>query len=370
MPTPQRRHQPGLMRQLIEQPQRFQFFQAVRLIKLWLRRGAPAHETLGQPGQRAPTLDRVLRFRNSVSLAFPASQIEALSVEGDEALSIGADKALSIGGDAADALPRRIHLTPAFMGMLGVHGLLPYDYTETIAAQIRYDKNEGGRAFFDTFSQRSMMLFYRAWENSRVEYRVGADGGDGFLALQLALAGRHPCRPNGAPFKPADAIIADEVAARYAALIRHRPLSSDVIAAVLTEYFGLPFRLEGFVGAWETQPPQEQTQLGVLNCQLGVDSLAGPRYWRRDLCARLWIGPLSRADFDRFLPLGSGGKALKAVLALFAVATVRFDVRLILQAAQIAPAALDGSAPLGHGAFLLSGPAPADRHVSLYHIQF
>lgn len=366
MPTPQRRHQPGLMRQLIEHPQRFQFFQAVRLIKLWLRRGAPAHELTGQPGQRAPTLERVLRFRNSVSLAFPASQIEALTVEGDAPDSgDGAPQ-----NEDAGQTPRRIHLTPAFMGMLGVHGLLPYDYTETIAAQIRYDKNEGGRAFFDMFSQRSMMLFYRAWENSRVEYRVGADGGDGFLALQLALAGRHPCRPNGAPPKAADAIIADEVAARYAALIRHRPLSSDIIAAVLTEYFGLPFRLEGFVGAWETQPPQEQTQLGVLNCQLGVDSLAGPRYWRRDLCARLWIGPLSRADFDRFLPLGSGGKALKAVLALFAVATVRFDVRLVLQAAQIAPAALDGRAPLGHGAFLLSGPAPADRHVSLYHIQF
>lgn len=343
MPTPQRRDQPGLIRQLFEQPQRFQFFQAVRLIKLWLRRG--------QPGRQ---LEDVLRFKNSVSLAFPASQIEALTIE----------------TDAADAPPRRIHLTPAFMGLLGVHGLLPYDYTETIAAQIRYDKNEGGRAFFDTFSQRSMTLFYRAWENSRVEYRVDADGGDAFLPLQLALAGKYPCRPNGRPPKSADGDIAAEVAARYAALIRHRPLPSDVIAAVLTEYFGLPFRLEGFVGAWETQPRQQQTQLGLRNCQLGVDTMAGPRYWRRDLCARLWIGPLSRADFDRFLPLGSGGKALKAVLALFAVATVRFDVRLILQAAQIAPAALDGRAPLGHGAFLLSGPTPADRHVSLYHIQF
>ena len=369
MPAPKRRHQSSLIRQLIDQPQRFQFFQAVRIIDLWLRRGAPAH---------GRTLDAVLRFKNSVSLRFPTSQIEALSVDADG--PVDSDDALQSALDNRQL--RRIRLTPAFMGFLGVNGVLPYDYTDTIAAQIHFDKNEAGRAFFDTFSHRSMTLFYRAWEKCRVEYRIDDKGRDSFLQLQLALAGRQATQASvrqqasqrrqasAMVAAPADGVIAGEVAARYAALIRHRPLPVDVIAGVLTEYFGLPFRLEPFVGAWETQRPEERTRLGVHHCQLGTNTMLGPRYWRHDLCVRLWIGPLSRADFDRFLPIGSGGKALKSVLALFAVPTVRFEVRPILRQPDITPVALDFQSRLGYGTFLVSKPSETDQDQTRYYITF
>lgn len=361
MPTPKRRHQSSLIRHLIEQPQRFQFFQAVRVLDLWLRRGAYAH------GQ---TLDTVLRFKNSVSLSFPPSQIEALTVEAE--VPVGSDSALQA------ALERRqlhhIHLTPAFMGFLGVSGVLPYDYTNSIAAQIHYDKDESGRAFFDCFSHRLMTLFYRAWEKCRVEYRLDDQGRDGFLPLQLALAGKHPVRAGSATARPAvdppPETIPAEVAARYAALIRHRPLPTDAIAGVLSEYFCLPFRLQALVGAWETQQPQERSRLGGQHRRLGHNVMLGPRYWRRDLCVRLWVGPLARADFDRFLASGSGGKALAAVLALFAVPTIRFEVRLLLRARDVKPAVLNSRSRLGQGAFLLSKPQHADQMQTRYYIKF
>lgn len=368
MPAPKRRHQSSLIRHLIDHPQRFQFFQAVRVIDLWLRRGAAAH---------GRTLDTVLRFTNSVSLTFPASQIEALALDADTPLD--SDSALQSALENRQLL--RVRITPAFMGFLGVNGVLPYDYTDTIAAQIHFDKNEGGRAFFDAFSHRSMILFYRAWEKCRVEYRIDDKGRDGFLLLQLALAGRQPTqaseRRRASAVRPApadagvpDERIADEVRAHYAALIRHRPLPVDVIAGVLTEYFGLPFRLQPFVGAWETQRPEERTRLGIHHCQLGSNTMLGPRYWRHDLCVRLWIGPLSRADFDRFLPIGSGGKTLKSMLALFAVATVRFEVRLILRQPDITPVALNFYSRLGYGTFLVGKPPAADQHQTRYYITF
>lgn len=356
MPTPQWRHHASLIRRLIDQPQQFQFFQAVRVIELWLRRGAPA---------RGRTLDAVLRFRNSVALGFPASQIEALSVAADVAL----DSDAALQGALEQGLLRHIHLTPAFMGFLGVKGALPYVYTDTIAAQIHFDKNEGGRAFFDTFSHRSMTLFYRAWEQCRVEYRRDINGGDGFLPLQLALAGKTPARA-GAAARPAAEDIADEVVARYAALIRHRPLPVDMIAGVLADYFGLPFRLEAFVGGWETLPPEERTRLGVHHCQLGINTMLGARYWRRELRVRLWIGPLARADFARFLAAGSGGRALKKMLALFAVATVRFEVRPILRVQDVGPVVLNRRSRLGQGSFLLSKPATSDQASHRYTITF
>jgi type VI secretion system protein ImpH len=380
MPTTQRRHHLSLIRSLIEQPQRFQFFQAMRVLDLWLRRGAPHH---------GRTLDSVLRFQNSVSLGFPPSQIEALSVDAD--VPVDDDSALQAALE--QRFLRRIRLTPAFMGFLGIHGVLPYDYTDTIAAQIHFDKNEGGRAFFDTFSHRTMTLFYRAWEKCRVEYRVDDQGRDGFLQQQLALAGRQTtladrrrqatttAAANVAVAAPAaglaggderidDGFIGDEVAARYAALLRHRPLPADVIAGVLSEYFDLPFRLDTFVGGWQTQRPEDRTRLGVHNSVLGVNMMIGTRYWRHDLCVRLWIGPLCQADFDRFLPNGSASKALRSMLALFAVPALCFEVRPLLRQADVRPMTLGGPGRLGYDAIMLTRPPSADLQQARYHINF
>jgi len=365
MPATKWRRQSSLIRHLIDQPQRFQFFQAMRLLDLWLRRGAPAH---------GRSLDTVLRFKNSVSLSFPPSQIEALSIDAD--VPVDDDGALQAALERRQV--RRVRLTPAFMGFLGVKGVLPYDYTDSIAAQIHFDKNQGGRAFFDAFSHRSMLLFYRAWEKCRVEYRVDDQGRDSFLPLQLALAGRLPTKADarrraGTPAPAAadtDDNLADEVVARYAALIRHRPMPAGAIPGVLTEYFGLPCRLESFIGGWQSQPREDHTQLGVHHHQLGDNVLLGPRYWRHDLCVRLWIGPLTHADFDGLLPDGGTNKALRSLLALFAVPAVSVEVRPILRQADITPAALDGRARVGYSAFLLTKPAPADHDQARYHIHF
>lgn len=359
MPAPKRRPQSALMRQLIERPQQFQFFQAVRLIDLWLRRSVAAS------GQ---TLDRVLRFKNSVSLSFPPSQIEALSVDADAGVDTGTDPALQAALDQGQL--RHIHITPAFMGFLGISGVLPYYYTDAIAAQIHYDKNEGGRAFLDMFSHRSMTLFYRAWEKCRIEYRLDANGKDGFLPLPLALAGIRPGPLHAIAARDPGDILAEEVVAHYAALIRHRPVSADMMVGVLNEYFGLPFRLEQFVGAGETLRPDERSRVGVVNRHLGVNAILGQRYRRRDLCVRLWIGPLGRAEFDHFLPGAGGGKALKALLALFAVPTIRFEVRLILRAADVASVKLDRNSRLGRGSFVTTKPAAVDQDKTRYYIRF
>ena len=366
MPTPKRRPQSGLIGQLIEHPHRFSFFQAVRVIDLWLRRGAPAH---------GKTLDTVLRFKNSVSLGFPASEIEALSV--DASVPVPGDDAPQ--GALDQRRLRHIRITPAFMGFLGVNGVLPHDYTATIAAQIHYDKNEGGRAFFDSFSHRSITLFYRAWAKCRIECRGDDEGRDGFLDMQLALAGRQRRREPAPVIDPAteptaDVVLPDEVVARYAALIRHRPMPGDMIAGVLADYFGVPFRFQPFVGDWVTIGPENRTVLGGKmagkTSVLGYGAMLGPRYWRRDAIARLWVGPLARADFDRFLAGGSAGRALKSMLALFAMPTVVFEVRLILRAADIKPATLDARSRLGRGAFLVTAARTVDDGQTRYHIAF
>jgi type VI secretion system protein ImpH len=146
-----------LIARLLAEPQRFEFVQAVRLLLLAL-------DERGIPERRA--LARHLRFANSLKLAFPPSQLEAV---------------------APDANGYR--LTPAFMSLLGAHGALPLHVTERILA-LPADGGEAdaARAFLDMFSTRMVALWYRAWQKYRVEH-LGAGPRDAFLPMLLALAG-------------------------------------------------------------------------------------------------------------------------------------------------------------------------------------
>ena len=108
----------------------------------------------------------------------------------------------------------------------------------------------------------------------------------------------------------------------------------------------------------------------MAHCQLGMDTMAGPRYWSRALCVRVRIGPLARRDYDSFLPGGPAARALRELLALFCVPTLRFEIRLVLRAADVRPSMLDQPTSLGLGTFLLSTPAAADRDDTHYFITF
>jgi type VI secretion system protein ImpH len=58
-----------VIERLLREPWRFEFFQAVRVLELWLkRRGRRPHGLVPD----------MLRFRNTLSLGFPASQLEAI----------------------------------------------------------------------------------------------------------------------------------------------------------------------------------------------------------------------------------------------------------------------------------------------------
>ncbi|QGZ42215.1 type VI secretion system protein ImpH [Pseudoduganella flava] len=322
MQAPAWRHPTGLIRALFDRPHSFAFFQAVRLLDAWLR---------------PSPLEHALRFRNSVSLGFPAGQIETLVSDGT-----------------------RIHLTPAFIGFLGIKGALPYFYTEAIAAQVHGERSDASRAFLDCFSQRSVLLFYRAWEKCHVEYRLGKDGRAALLTMQLCLA--------GLPRHAGTAALPVEVAAHHAPSIGQQPVCAELLTAILREHFRVPIRLEPFVDVWETLAPSELSVLGERNCRLG-DVVLGSRYRTRSSCVRLWLGPLSRIELDHFLPEAPGGEALAAMLALFAVPALRYEIRLILRAQDVKPIVLDRSWRLGYASFLVTSRSANDRHETRYLIE-
>lgn len=357
MRTPQRRFEPSVIERLFEQPYRFQFFQAVRMLELWLKKN-------GLPREGA--VASFLRFQNSLSLNFPASQLEAMDTEPH---ALARDSA-ALGEALQRGELKYIRITPAFMGFLGTAGALPAHYTERIAAHALYERDDGPRAFLDTFSNRTLALFYEAWRKYRLELQYEIDGKDRFLPLLLSMAGlgnhalRHRLSDGGEG-------VLDESVGYFAAAMRHRPASAAMIGKVLSDYFGEPINVTQFIGAWYDVPPTQQTTLGGTNAQLGMSALVGGRVWQRDLRMRLTVGPLDRAGFDAFLPGGLAARALAKMLTMFTGLTLEYEVHIVLRAPDVDGVTLSEErhgGRLGWDSFLCTAPETRDRDDLRYEL--
>lgn len=341
MQTAKRQHGPVMIRRLLAAPHRYRFAQLLNiLVRILRQQGVPYAQAFSQ----------VLRFRNSLSLSFPASEIESIQFESPDA-----------SGPSRSGHPR-IVITPAFIGLLGASGALPLHDTERAAAKISLGEDESWQPFVDLFSNRVVGLFYEAWGKYRVEHGLDTRGRDDLLPLLSALGGLRP-----ASFGPARpyASIPAEVAGFYAGLLRTRPIAASTVERVLSEYFGVPVRLEEFVGAWDPVPAKMRSTLGVTEPVLGFGAALGARLWRNDLRVRLHIGPLDEETAKEFLPLGRSHAALHDMVSLFAVPSVQYEVRLLLGKPCLKPLTLrtrgEDRKRLGWNSFLTLTAGKASR---------
>ncbi len=365
MPTTQRRQPLAVVEQLLDQPHRFEFMQAVRLLERWFMQ----QEQLGS----AEVLQQRLRFRNSLSLSFAPSEIAQLEVrprpEPAAESRRDADTANPAEAGTTGAI-ERLELTPAFMGLLGLNGALPMFYTEQFQQREQYQRDTAGRAFLDIFQHRAVALFYQAWRKHRLPLQYEQNRRQHFLPMMLSIAGVG----QGAlqdRLKAGEGGVADDALAYYAGALQQRPVSASTMARVLQHYFRVPVKLEQFVGRWFALGTSSQTSLGLGNAQLGQSALVGERVWQRDLRLRLSLGPMPADRFSRFLPGGPGERALRELLTLFTGVSLEYEVRLTLAAASVHPARLvdDDQAPrLGWDAFLITRPADTDRSDAGYEL--
>ena len=332
MRTPQRRLDAGLIADSRQSPERYEFFQLVRLYELAFR------------GEGGDAVSERIRFRNSLRLGFAPSQVDGIE----------ASPASGEGGTG----PERVEITPAFMGMLGVHGALPTHYTEQVIHRERHLKDTAGRAFLDLFTNRSVGHFYRAWKKYRLPVQYEMDRRNRFLPLLLSLTGLGMAGLRGRL-----GAIDDESIARLAGLLRQRPMSAEALQRVLGSYFSERVEIEQFVGRWYVLPPAQRSQLGAGSLTLGRDAFVGERVWQCNLRIRVRIGPLPRARYLAFLPRGELAAALGKLLFLATGGQLEHEIRPMLRAADVVPCVLGRASGcrLGHDSFLLTRPSAADR---------
>ena len=156
-----------LNQELLEEGYRFNFFQAVRLLeRIYPERSSVGFEVTPQ--------NEVVRFKNNPTLNFPASQIQEIIDVDDEFYE-----------------QRRLEMYVNFMGMIGITGVLPIQYTELAMDRARY-RDKTLASFLDIFTHRAVSLFFRAWEKLGTSARCDADFAGRCAAEATAPA---HCRP-------------------------------------------------------------------------------------------------------------------------------------------------------------------------------
>ena len=326
---------------LKEEPFRFRFFQAVRL----LQRLSPHREMVGN--FVTPSTE-VVRFTARRALTFPASEVHALEFL-----------------DNKPAL-----MTVNFMGLTGPEGVLPLCYTDFVIE--RWERRDTGVAdFFDIFNHRIVSLFYQAWEKYRftVSYERGEKDRLSQNLADLIGLGTAGLQQRLSPD------VADESLLYYTGLLSQRPHSAVGLEQVLSDYFEVPVAIDQFTGKWYRLDKRNQTSLTESNTlyeSLGIGTVVGDQVWDQQSLVRVRLGPLELSQYLDFLPGGAAYKALRRLVNFYSGEQLDFEAQLILKRDKVPPCTLgeqDETAPqLGWVTWMKSGEMgrdPADTIIPL-----
>jgi type VI secretion system protein ImpH len=311
MVTTNRRTDSSVTQRLFNEPYRFDFYQAVRL----LERINPERQRLGGDGD--PRQDAA-RFRTRASLNFPPSELYQIKQNG--------------GQD--DEPPE---MTVAFIGLTGPLGVLPQHFTELIAERARYGDTALWE-FFDIFNHRIISLFYKVWQKHRLSAAYEHSGFDHITHYLFDTIGMGTTGLRGQLSVP------DQAMLRYGGLIAQRPHSSGIVAAILSDYFNVLVNVEQFSGQWLELQEENRSRLGAQNHTLGVNTIAGQRFWDIQSKFRLAVGPLTLEEFSAFLPIGSAFKPASELVRFLAGLEFDFDTKLVLKADQVPDCVLSTNA--------------------------
>jgi len=347
---------PTVEQQLLAQPGKFDFYQAVEL----LERQSQATSSHRQPA---------VRFQTPASTAFPISEID------------------SVQPSTGDGPARMV---VSFMGLTGPSGILPQHYTEQLIQlkrRLRGAAKHALHAWYDLFSNRFIGQLYRAWASRRIDRGVVSGDAnrlepDRFTNSLHSLAGvgatalRDRLQVRDKTEEWTIDRVADQALARHAGVLARRQRPAAQIEAVLTDYFQAPIKLLPFQGQWLSLEDVDRTRIGSSGqaSRLGVDAVLGGRVWDLQSRVRIRVGPLSRERFEQFLPDTSAGpqrrrfQLLCQLTRLLLGACVDFDVQLVLEQSSVPrlQSQSAGGHRLGWDAWLTSEPLRRDGHEPVF----
>ncbi|RPH32183.1 type VI secretion system baseplate subunit TssG, partial [bacterium] len=295
--------EPGIAERLFREGHMFDFFQAVRLLELFLSGGK-------SPGETSDLKDERIRFRPHHGLAFPAADVRSIE---------------RLSGN-----PERARITATFMGLYGVDSPLPGWFHEPIAMEA--DHAQPLREFLDLFNNRLYALFYRSWAKYRLFQCYSRPSGRRDLLLRvLSLSGL------GTQGSTDDAEIRAVHLAAFAGMLSLRVRNAEGLCNMLAELLeGIPVTVLENVPRWVVIP--KRNQLGRTNKQpfvLSITSSLGQRVNDISGKFRIVLGALTLEQYVSLLPGGDRTKTVNYVVRLYVRDPLDYDVQLKLKTSEI-----------------------------------
>jgi len=306
--------------ELVKRPFAFDFFRAVRLLE-------SQRQDLPRIGFSISPAEDPVRFWQNPSLRFAPSSLESVRPGGP------------------DSLPR---LAVNFFGLFGPNAPLPPHITEYVLERELHHHDHTIAAFFNLFHHRLISLFYRAWAASqksadldrpsdqRFATYIGSVFGIGMEALQ----DRDAVPDTGKLF--------------FAGRLASQTRNAEGLEAILQQFFQIPAEVQPFTGRWLALPADSLCRLGesAESATLGINSIAGSRFWDCQLSFRMKFGPMGLADYERMLPRGESFERVKYWVLNYCGEHFFWDVQLVLRAEEVPATCLGRSSRLGWTSWL------------------
>jgi type VI secretion system protein ImpH len=296
MAAPGWRSDRPLSRCLREDFAQFDWYQLVRLL------------LTERAGSATPAmLDRHIRFRADLSMAFPASEVTAV-------LELDRQRPIAVA-------------TPNY-SLAGYLGPLPESFVEWLQER-RLAGDRTMADFLDLFNHRIGSLRYRI--KSRVYPALNRN-----LPQRTPLAARLSAVMGLAePQLMRQLPVQERALLGVAGLLANRRRNVDTIERVLARYLASPVVIAQFRGSWQPIPRSDQTLLGKKNSVLGKNTVLGRQVWDQAAGIEVRIGPLAHVAFFDLLPNGPRHDGLTAMLRFLTDRQVDCCVRLVARAPDV-----------------------------------
>lgn len=292
-----------------------------------LRRIECLYDDKPRLGESRRPVDDPIRLTQAPSMAFAPSELASIEL-------------------GKDGRPPR--LEGYFLGLFGPNGPLPLHMTEYARDRLRNANDPTLVSFVGLFHHRMLALFYRAWANAQPTVNFDRPESDRFAVYVGALFGL------GFPALRNRDALPDLAKLSRAGQLSCQSRPADALRDLVRDFFRVRVVIEEFVGEWLVLPDTSRLRLGESpqTGTLGSTAAIGERCWQSQQKFRLVFGPLTYAEFTRYLP---GNRSLERLVALvrnFVGDELSWDINLILGKREIPPLKLGETGRLGWTAWL------------------
>jgi type VI secretion system protein ImpH len=302
---------------LLEQPESFDFFEALRRIEC-------AWSSLPRLGTAARPADEPVRLGQVPSLAFAPSMLASAEAIGDG----------------------RVRIRGHFLGLYGPHGPLPLHLTEYVHDRVTNARDNTLAAFTDMFHHRMLAMFYRAWADARPTVHFDRPESDQFATYVAALIGiADPALRNRDEWP-------DRAKLFFAGTLSAGAKTRAGLESILSAYLELPVRVVECIGEWLSIAPAECMRLGHRETATLGTNVLGERVWSTQHKVRIVIGPLDVGELLQYLPGGASLRRLRAAVMNYLGFEYAWDLQFVVRRQRVPAVRLGQFGHLGWTSWL------------------